>query len=125
VRLTDAIGVVDHNIEVSSDGRWKLTIDWVRLSPEPIGAELFAVSELSDIESSRIVHIPTLALHPFSEWEIDTIVRETIEFSVPDNLLEPATELQLHMYMAIGSSLRHSYEIGSVGQELRISLPDR
>ena len=35
VRLTDAIGVVGHNIEVSADGRFKLTVDWVRLSPDP------------------------------------------------------------------------------------------
>ena len=56
---------------------------------------------------------------------MNTIVRETIEFSLPEDLPESVKELQLRLYMAIGSSLRHSYEIGSVGQELRISLPDR
>jgi len=125
VRLTDAIGVVGHSIEVSADGRVKLTVDWVRSSSEPFGVELFAVSEFPEVEGSRIVHLPTLALHPFSEWEMNTIVRETIEFPLPEDLLESATELQLQLYMAVGSSLRQSYEIGPVGQKLLIRLPDR
>ena len=125
VRLTDAVGVVGHSIEVSADGRLKLTLDWVRLSPEADYVELIAVSEFPELENSRIVHLPTLALHPFSAWEMNTIIRETIEFPLPEDLPESVSELHLKLYMAIGSSLRQSYEMGPVGQELRMSLPDR
>jgi uncharacterized membrane protein len=125
IRLTDAVGVVGYNVEVSVDGRLKLTIDWVRLSPEAVDAELVAVSEFPDIANSRIVHLPTFALHPLSAWEMKTIIRETIEFPLPDDLPASASELHLQLYASIGNSLRQSYEIGPVGQALRISLPDR
>lgn len=73
----------DYNL---SGNRLQLVFKW-KLSENAVKApEMFAVTRIEGIEHSRLVHLPTMALHPVSEWGKDNIVSEYFEVFLPGGI---------------------------------------
>lgn len=79
----DAIGLIGCQTTDLSGNKWRVMCEWQALRPLNQDPQLFAVTRIEGVENSRIVHLPTLALHPTQEWEEGQIVRETFEFTLP------------------------------------------
>lgn len=60
--------------------RFRATFDW-RLDDPTLSA--VAVSRLEGVPDARIVHLPTYALLPTTEWRPDQVVRESFELELP------------------------------------------
>jgi hypothetical protein len=45
-----------------------------------------AVSRLEGVDGARIVHLPTYALVPVSDWKPGQVVRETFDVELPTTL---------------------------------------
>ncbi len=84
-QFSDAIGLVDVQIEPVGGNRFQIQVDWVALRPLTDQPALIAVSRPGGLEHARIVHLPTLALLPTTEWPMDQIVREIFTFTLPND----------------------------------------
>lgn len=80
--------------------RYQATFNW-RASGPP--GDYVAVSRLSGVADTRIVHLPTYALLPTTEWQPGELVRETFEFALPADLVPGTYTWQTAWY-----DLRHS-----------------
>jgi hypothetical protein len=60
--------------------------EWVALQPLDELQPMFAVSRLEGVDHSRIVHLPTLALHPTPSWQPGQIIEEELEVVLPAEL---------------------------------------
>jgi hypothetical protein len=94
----DKIGLLAAELQAVDDGRYQLRCDWVALTSLADVPQLVAVSQLVGVEDARIVHLPTLALHPTTEWSRDQVVRETFEFTLPPDIPAGTYEMRVGWY---------------------------
>jgi uncharacterized membrane protein len=80
------IALLDVTVESLGNNRFLLRCDWTRSGTTDM-PPLFAVSRLEEVEGARIVHLPTLALHPTVNWVPDEVVREEFTFVLPDDVI--------------------------------------
>jgi hypothetical protein len=85
-RFTPHIGLLSARIEPLENRRVRLYYEWVALQPLDKLQPMFAVSRLEGVDHSRIVHLPTLALHPTPSWQPGRIIEEEFEVVLPAEL---------------------------------------
>ena len=83
VTYGNAIGLMAFEAKQTGPRRFLLTYEWKVLQSMSRRLPLIAVSRLEGLPFSRIVHLPTLGLHPSDKWEAGSIVRESFEIEVP------------------------------------------
>lgn len=74
--------------------RFRASFVWQLQGPPPED-DWVAISQLGERSDARIVHLPTYASLPISTWPSETLVWETFEFIVPDDL--PAGSYPWHV----------------------------
>lgn len=118
----DTIGLVDVVITGEGHGRYRMQVDWMALRPLTDQPALIAVSRPDGLEQARIVHLPAMALLPTTEWPTDQIVRETFEFTLPDDA--PPGEYPLYVgWYDTGSLYAAETDARSrVGDEVQIGV---
>jgi uncharacterized membrane protein len=79
----NAIGLMAFEARQTGPRRFLLTYEWKALESMDKRPPLIAVSRLEGLPFSRIVHLPTLGLHPSDEWEAGSTVRESFEIEMP------------------------------------------
>jgi hypothetical protein len=82
----DAIALNHVALEEPESGRYELYFDWAAGPGLGDRRQLFAVTRLEGIEDARVLHLPTLAVLPTTEWPDDQVVRERVSFRVPDDV---------------------------------------
>jgi hypothetical protein len=83
----DAIGLVNARVTKLSKRMFRATFDWTATASLEAGKHYVAVSRLDGVENERIVHLPTYALLPVTEWQSGVVVRETFDIELPGDLL--------------------------------------
>ena len=94
----DKIGLLAADLQAVGDRHYQLQCDWVALTSLADVPQLVAVSRLVGVGEARIVHLPTLALHPTTDWSRDQVVRETFEFTLPPDIPAGTYEMQVGWY---------------------------
>jgi hypothetical protein len=79
------VALLDVEVVPLGGRRFTLRCDWFLTGGADL-PPLFAVSHLEDVAHTRIVHLPTLALHPTVNWVPGEIVRETFMFTIPEDV---------------------------------------
>lgn len=91
--FNDQIGLLAVEVTALGDRRFRARYDWVALQPLSDTDELMAVSHPQNLPMARVPHLPTVALHPTTEWTPGQIIREVLEFQLPADA--PAGEYPL------------------------------
>jgi uncharacterized membrane protein len=92
------IGLVDYNVLRTDDRVLALDFSWLALSPLSEQPAYFAVSRMIDISNNRMVHLPTYALHPTTDWNPGEIVRERFEIRMPEGVVSGGGRLVVGWY---------------------------
>lgn len=79
----NTIRLVDAHLKPLDNGRVRAVFSWMLLTPSPPPGHLMAVSRLEGIDGARIVHLPTYALKPVSQWKAGQVVHETFDIQLP------------------------------------------
>lgn len=121
-RFGEAIGLVDARLEQLGRNHFHLTCDWVALSSLDGQRPLIAVSQLLGVKHARIVHLPTHSLLPALDWPTDHLIRERIEFVLPDEI--PAGHYPFIVSWHDGTSLfaADTDERSRVGEAVEIGV---
>ena len=77
--FADQLCLLSAEIEPRGGRRFLLQYRWVATPALNTRVPLLAVSRLEGVDHSRVVHLPTLALHPTLAWEAGQVVEETFE----------------------------------------------
>jgi uncharacterized membrane protein len=88
----DGIALVDAqltHLPQQGERRYRADFTWT-VNGEPPQHIYVAISRLEGVPHDRTVHLPTYALHPTREWQPNTLIHETFEMEVPDDV--PAGE---------------------------------
>jgi hypothetical protein len=80
-----AIGLVEASITPLQDRRFLLRYTWLALDGLASQPQLFAVTHL-EAENARILHVPTIALHPTTAWMPGELITETFEVQFPADI---------------------------------------
>lgn len=113
----EVVGLVDVQLAGLGDGKHRLTAKWTALSDAGSQSVPFAVSRIAGVENTRVVHIPTFVLLPFSKWERGMIIEETVVFSVPEDLPPGEYALMLGWYELDRTTVLDAYESNRMGPE--------
>jgi hypothetical protein len=119
-RVGDVIGLVDAQVEALGKGRFRLTCEWVALSPGVRDATYVAVSEPLGLEHARVVHLPTYALLPTRDWPADSVIRESFEFAVPEEAPPGVYPLVVGWYDAANPFAADTDERSQLGPTIQI-----
>jgi hypothetical protein len=91
----DALGLVDATITPAKtpapsapqgERRFRVTFTWVAMQDMGPQQDYVAVSSLEGVSGARMVHLPTYALHPTTQWQAGDIVQETFEVDIPPDV---------------------------------------
>jgi len=77
--FVDKIGLVEASIEPVGDRRYRLRYVWLAREGISQATPLFAVTHLLEANEGRILHVPTVALHPTTAWTPGELISETFE----------------------------------------------
>ncbi len=113
----EVVGLVDVQLAGLGEGKHRLTAKWTALSDAGNQSVPFAVSRIAGVENTRVVHIPTFILLPFSKWERGMIIEETVVFSVPEDLPPGEYALMLGWYELDRTTVLDAYESNRMGPE--------
>ncbi|MFP4436895.1 MAG: DUF2079 domain-containing protein [Chloroflexaceae bacterium] len=94
----DKIGLLAAELQAVGDRQYRLQCDWIALTSLADVPQLIAVSRLVEVGDARVVHLPTLALHPTTDWSRDQVVRETFEFTLPPDIPAGTYEMRVGWY---------------------------
>ncbi len=95
----DKIGLTEVTLKPLGNNRFRLTCSWVALTNLRDHPPFIAISQLRGVAHSRVLHLPTWALLPTTDWPTDALIREEIEF-VFDQGLMGSYELVLSWHRA-------------------------
>ncbi len=118
------VGLVQVELTALGDRRFRLVCEWVALTDLQDGPPLIAVSRLRGVAHSRILHLPSYALLPTTDWPVGSVVRERIEFVLPPDLLPGRYELVLSWHEATHLYAAETDARSRVGAEFEASLLD-
>lgn len=96
--FADTIMLVNVQVERLSATRYTLEFAWTTERPMNDRPALVAVSQLGSLPHSRILHLPTLALLPTTEWEPGELVVESFEIKLADETARGDYELAVGWY---------------------------
>ncbi len=117
-RIGERIGLLKAQVEPVGDRRFRLRYEWVALQPLDEAPPLFAVTRLEGVDHSRIVHPPTLALHPTPHWQPGQIVQEEFEFELPEELSPGTYQLLTGWYDSSNPFAAATDARSRIGQEV-------
>ncbi|NJN66859.1 MAG: DUF2079 domain-containing protein, partial [Chloroflexaceae bacterium] len=88
VSFGDRVSLVRAEItpEVRGLRRYRVTFEWVATGSSPSPQDDLAVSTLGEVETMRMVHLPSYALLPTSRWEPGQHIREIFEVELPQDV---------------------------------------
>lgn len=95
--IRNAIGFVDAQITPQGGRRYRATFRWTA-GPEPGERPLVAVSTLAGIAGMRMVHLPTYALMPTTQWQPGQVIEETFDVELPHELPAGRYQWQVGWY---------------------------
>jgi hypothetical protein len=84
-RFGEGLVLLNADIVSLGNGLYQMDCFWQAERPLPTDASYFAVTRLDGLAHGRIVHLPTLAIMPVSQWTPNTIVHESFVFALPAN----------------------------------------
>ncbi|HIP72636.1 MAG TPA: DUF2079 domain-containing protein, partial [Anaerolineae bacterium] len=122
-QFEDAIGLVGCDAAEVVRDKMQMTCEWVALRPLAQDPQYFAVTRIEGVANGRIVHLPTLALYPTQEWEEGQLIRETFEFTLPEDMAPGQYALYTGWYDSshpqafatdAASRLGREYQTGSI-----------
>ncbi|MCI0645224.1 MAG: DUF2079 domain-containing protein [Chloroflexi bacterium] len=116
----DAIGLVDAQIIPGDSSHFHLRCRWMALRSLAAEPPLLAVSRPEGLAHARIVHLPTLALLPTTEWPEGQIVEETFEFTLPEDTPAGSYPLLVGWYDSSSLFAAETDERSRVGNEIQI-----
>jgi uncharacterized membrane protein len=119
-RFDDVIALADARVEPVGKGRFRLSCDWVALSPRVRDTTYVAVSQPLGLEHARVVHLPTYALFPTPDWPAHSVIRESLEFVVPEEAPPGAYPLVVGWYDAASPFAAETDERSRLGETIRI-----
>jgi hypothetical protein len=119
-RFDDVIGLADARVEPVGRGRFRVTCDWVALSPRVGDTTYVAVSQPLGLEHARVVHLPTYALLPTPAWPAHSVIRESFEFAVPEGAPPGVYPLVVGWYDAASLFAADTDERSRLGQTIQI-----
>ena len=82
--FADAIGLVEASIEHVRERRYRLRYVWVARAGVSPNTHWFAVTHLLEADEGRILHVPTIALHPTTMWTPGELITETFEVELAE-----------------------------------------
>jgi len=83
-RFDSGISLVESNIKQVSNSKYRLVLVWVKDDEIDDEINLVVISRIEGIDHSRIVHLPGLLINPIADWEVDILMKEVIEFEIPE-----------------------------------------
>jgi uncharacterized membrane protein len=92
------IGLVESNIEKVCPKKYSLSLTWTVLGEVDNNLSLYAVSRVSGIDNTRIVHLPSLLIYPIATWEQNQMIHETVVFELPEETGEDNFDIYLGLY---------------------------
>ncbi len=118
-RFQELIGLLSAQIEPLGERRYRLSFEWVALQPLNELPQLFAVSRLDGVDHNRIVHLPTLVLHPPSSWQPDRVITEEFELMLPPGLPTGSYQLLTGWYDGTNLYAASTDARSRVGKEIQ------
>lgn len=116
----DLIGLVSVELTQLSKERYSLTYVWTSLQPLSDLPDLFAVTRIEGVENSRYLHLPTWTVLTTTDWEEDTLIRETMEITLPDDIASGEHALLVGWYHSEDILAVYSDERTRLGEEVEI-----
>jgi hypothetical protein len=101
--IDDAVGFIDAQITPLDGRRFRATFRWTAGAGLG-GRSLVAVSTLAGVSGARMVHLPTYALLPTTDWQQGQVIEETFEVELPGDLPAGRYQWQVGWY-----DLEHPY----------------
>lgn len=118
----DKIGLTHVEVERIEGRLFRLRYQWVALTPLPATAPYFAVSHLAGVPDARIIHLPTYALYPTSEWQVGQEIYEEFDIRIPDETPAGTYPLWTNWYDSANIAAFATDARSQVGRELQVAL---
>jgi hypothetical protein len=115
-RVNQKLGLVEAEITQTVGRRIKIRYDWLRLEPPANDGPMIAITGLEGVEQARMIHLPTWAILPVEKWPADQIIRETIEYEIPDEIQPGTYRLKVSWYDARSIHAPETDEQSRVGK---------
>lgn len=80
------ITLIDVQIMPQGNHRYQLLFTWQALKDLNGRSPLIAVSQLENLPHTRIVHLPSLAMHPTTIWKENQLITETFDITFPKTI---------------------------------------
>ncbi|MEA3308111.1 MAG: hypothetical protein U9Q70_01185 [Chloroflexota bacterium] len=116
----DRVALLDWAVTPLGERRFRLHYTWQALNDLTELPPMFVVTRLQGVPDARIVHLPTLALHPTSVWEANQIVWETFEIVVPEDIAPAVYGLYVAWYDSAYPYAFETDDRGRVGEEVKL-----
>lgn len=94
------IGLVESTVTHMHGRCYRLQYVWLALDGISENPPLFGVTELVGVDHARILHLPTIALHPTTAWQPGELITETFEVRLPEALAPGRYPLTVAWYDA-------------------------
>jgi uncharacterized membrane protein len=125
MRFGEDIGLIRSAVEPLSGRRFRLTYDWVALRPLSEQAPLVAVSRIEGQTGNRVVHLPTYALLPTTEWEPGQVIREQFDVELPADLAPGTYQWRTGWYTTDSMFAANTDERSRIGDEASMAIEVR
>jgi uncharacterized membrane protein len=124
-RFGEDIGLIAAEVQSLGGRRFRLRYDWVALRSQADRLPLVAVSRIEGQEGTRVVHLPTYALAPTTEWTPGQIVREQFDVELPRDLAPGTYQLRTGWYSIDSMFAAQTDERSRLGDESSLVLEVR
>lgn len=94
----DAIGLIDASWAHTFDGHILFRYVWSLVGDVGYSVPIFAVTELAGVDDARVLHVPTMALYPTTEWRQGEVIVEEFEVDLPDHVAPGVYALRVGWY---------------------------
>jgi len=118
----DVVGMLDVKVEALGGRRFRIQYEWMALQSLVDRDPLIAVSRLEGTDNMRIVHLPTLALHPTVAWQPGNLVRETFDVDGPADLDVGRYDLWVGWYDSSHPYASAADARSRVGDEIKVGM---
>ncbi len=122
--FSDAIGLVEVAVTPIGARRYRFQYIWLALDGIRQQEALFAVTQLADVEHSRMLHVPTVAIHPTTVWTPGELVTETFDVALPRDVVPGAYTLMVGWYDSTESLAYATDEHSRVGDTVVVGTLD-
>jgi len=118
----EQIALTEMRIEALEARHFRLRYTWLALAPLPPEAAYFAISRLASTSNARIVHLPTYALYPTTQWNIGETIQETFDIRIPDEIPAGPYPLWVGWYDSAHLTAFATDAHSRVGNEIQVGL---